>query len=43
MTESKYISKTQIKQALGSNGKLIAVETVAGETIACDLLGVAIA
>ncbi len=34
--------KTQIKQALGSNGKLTAVETAAGETISCELLGVAI-
>lgn len=34
--------KTQIKQALGSGGKLTAVETAAGETIPCEMLGVAI-
>jgi NAD(P)H-nitrite reductase large subunit len=34
--------KTQIKQAHGSNGKLRAVETAAGQTIPCEMLGVAI-
>lgn len=34
--------ETQVKQALGSRGKLKAVETQAGETIACRMLAVAI-
>ena len=34
--------ETQIKQALGKNGRLRAVETQAGETIPCSILAVAI-
>lgn len=34
--------KTQIKQAHGHGGKLASVETAAGETISCEMLGVAI-
>jgi len=34
--------QTQIKQAIGQQGKLTAVETADGKTVPCDILGVAI-
>ena len=33
---------TQVKQAIGKNGKLIGAETTAGETVTCHMLAVAI-
>ncbi|HEX6373790.1 MAG TPA: FAD/NAD(P)-binding oxidoreductase [Longimicrobium sp.] len=34
--------RTEVARAVGENGKLVAVETVAGERIACEVLAVAV-